>query len=419
MYRRCIKPALNDALSDTPVVFLAGARQSGKSTLVRQIAEESGHTRYVTMDDSSLLAAATADPQGFIDGLSGRVVLDEAQRVPGLMLAIKAAVDRNRQPGRFLLTGSANVLALPKVADTLVGRMEVLTLWPLSQVELERRNGSFVDALFAEKLQMDHVQPLSKQELFRRVIRGGYPEVIARALPRRRASWFQSYLDLILRREVRDLANIQDLVQLPMVLAQVAARSGGLMSFADLARSVQIPQTTIKRHLALLEAVYLIHTIPAWSSNLTARLAKAPKLLLADSGLACHLLGLDSERLQGQPNTAGGLTESFVAGEVARQLGWSLVRAKLYHLRSHTGQEVDLVVESPDGRCVGIEVKAAATVSGRDLRGLRTLADLAGPGFVRGVVLYTGRETVPFAENLHALPISALWQLGMETDPGA
>jgi predicted AAA+ superfamily ATPase len=414
MYPRSIKPALKDALSDTPVVLLAGARQTGKSTLVQQIARENGRTRYVTFDDSTLLAAAASDPQGFVDGLEGQVVLDEVQRVPGLMLAIKKAVDRHRQPGRFLLTGSANVMALPKVADTLVGRMEVLTLWPLSQVELERTQGSFVDALFAEKLQPGPMQPLSKQELMHRIIRGGYPEVMKRDHPRRRTAWFQSYLDLILRREVRDLSNIQDLVQLPLVLAQVAARSGGLMSFADLARSAQIPQTTIKRHLALIEAVYLIHTVPAWSSNLSSRLAKAPKLFLVDSGLACHLLGLDADRLQVQPTTAGGLAEAFVASEVARQLVWSRVQARLYHLRSHTGQEVDIVLESQDGRCVGIEVKAAASVTGSDLRGLRTLAELAGPAFLRGVVLYTGREVVPFAQNLHALPISALWQPSLE-----
>ncbi|MCP4662986.1 MAG: ATP-binding protein [bacterium] len=419
MYPRHLAPALRDALSDTPVVFLAGARQTGKSTLARQIAAERPGTHYVTMDDSAILAAAQDDAQGFIAGLTGPAVVDEVQRVPALLLAIKAAVDRDRQPGRFLLTGSANVLALPKVADTLAGRMEVLTLWPLSQGELEQRREGFVDVLFSEELPASILPPLSKQELSQRIVLGAYPEVMTRSRSRRRAAWFRSYIDLILRREVRDLSNIQALAQLPKVLALVAARSGGLMSFADLARSAQIPQSTIKRYLALLEATYLVHTIPAWSSNLTSRLAKAPKLFLADSGLACHLLGFDAEGLTAQPVIAGGLLEAFVAGEVSRQLGWSRVAAELYHLRSQAGREVDLVLESPGGRCVGIEVKSSATVTGRDLRGLRTLAELAGPGFVRGVVLYTGREVVPFAENLHALPMAALWQLGAGAAPPA
>ncbi len=412
MYLRHLTPAVRESMIDTPVVLLAGARQTGKSTVAKVIANEDDRIRYLTMDNHSLLAAANDDPQGFIAGLGGPVVVDEVQRAPALLLAIKAAVDCNRQPGRFLLTGSANVLALPKVADTLAGRVEVHTLWPLSQGEIEGNRDGFVDALFGEELATGSLVGLTKAELLERIILGGYPEVKTRSGPRRRAAWFQSYIQTILGREVRDISNIQALTQLPLILSLVAARSGGLMSYADLARSAQIPQSTLKRYLALIQAIYLIYSVPAWKTNLSSRLAKTPKMFLCDTGLACHLLGLDEARLAAEPTLAGGLVEAFVAGEVARQLSWSRTQARLFHFRSHSGREVDLVLEEPCGRIVGIEVKAAATVSGRDLKGLRTLAELAGPNFVRGVVLYSGSEVVPFAKNLHALPITALWQAG-------
>jgi len=407
-HRSLTRPIL-DALTDTPVVFLAGARQTGKSTLARELASGPHPARYLTLDDATLLSAASADPEGFVSGLDSAVVIDEVQRVPELLLAIKAAVDRDRRPGRFLLTGSADVLAVPRAADTLAGRMEVFTLWPFSQGEIEDRPEGFVDAVFSgQPISLSHA-PLTKPELWRRLVRGGYPEVVTRRQPDRRAAWFRSYVETILRREVRDLANIEGLSQLPQLLSLIAARSGSTMSYADIARSAQIPQSTLKRYLALLEATFLVHRVPAWSGNLSARLAKAPKLFVGDSGLACHLLGADEERLNDAGSLAGGVVEGFVAGELVRQVGWSRARPAVYHLRSHSGREVDLVLEERSGRVIGIEVKAGATVAAGDLAGLRALAELAGPRFVRGVLLYTGREVVPFASNLHAVPISALW----------
>jgi len=412
MIPRNIQDSVVEALADTPVVFLAGARQTGKSTLALEMAKGPHPARYVTLDDASLLGAAVRDPQGFVAGLEGPVILDEVQRAPQLLLAIKAAVDRDRQPGRFLLTGSADVLALPRVADTLAGRMEVVTLWPFSQGEMTTSRDGFVDAVFTERSigPPDHDMP--RDELIRRIVVGGFPQAVARGSSRRRDAWFRSYVDTALRREIRDLANIEGLAQLPQLLALVAARSGSLVSYADLSRSAQIPQTTLKRYLALLEATYLAHRVPAWSGNLTARLVKAQKIFLNDSGLACFMLGFGEEHLARYPNALGGLLEGFVAGELARQIGWSRTRPRLFHFRTHAGREVDLVLEDRSGNCVGIEVKAGATVGSGDLAGLRAFAEQIGSRFRRGIVLYTGRETVPFAANLHALPISALWTVG-------
>jgi predicted AAA+ superfamily ATPase len=409
MKHRSLTAPILEALADTPVVLLAGARQTGKSTLARVLAAGPHPARYLTLDDATLLSAASRDPEGFVAGLESAIVIDEVQRVPDLLLAIKASVDRDRRAGRYLLTGSADVLAVPRVADTLAGRMEVFTLWPFSQGEIEERHEGLVDALFAGRPIDQPEQPVARTELWRRLVRGGYPEAVARARPDRREAWFRSYLDTILRREVRDLASIEGLAQLPQLLSLVAARSGSTLSYADLARTAQIPQSTLKRYLALLEATFLVHRLPAWSGNPTARLAKAPKLFVCDSGLACHLLGADEERLQRDGTLAGSLVEGFVAGELVRQAGWSRTRPTVHHLRSHSGREVDLVLEDRSGRVVGIEVKSGATVAGGDLAGLRALADFAGSRFIRGVVLYTGREVVPFATNLHAVPVSALW----------
>lgn len=408
MERRLTAPIL-EALADTPVVFIAGARQTGKSTLAQEIARSAHRARYVTLDDLGVLAAARRDPEGFLAGFDGPLVLDEVQRVPTLLLALKAEVDRRRSPGRFLLTGSANVLALPKVADTLVGRMEVCTLWPLSQGELAGVHEGFVDAVFSDLPPAAPARMAARDDLVDRVLRGGFPEAVARATPSRRAAWFRSYLTTLVHRDVRDLAAITEITSIPQILALVAGRLASTANLADLSRAAALPQTTLKRYLALLEALFLVHRLPAWSTNVNTRQVKAPKLLLVDSGLAAHLLGADHSRLHADPTLLGGLLESFVAGEIARQAAWSRYLPKLFHFRTHTGREVDLVLEDTQGRLVGIEVKATASPTARDVAGLAALAQLAGDRFVRGVLLHTGTAAVPFASNIHALPISVLW----------
>lgn len=415
MYRRNLATQLKEALADTPVVLVGGARQTGKTTLVREQGMTPAAAPYATLDDLDVLSAATSDPVGFIAGLSASgepVILDEVQRAPGLFPVIKASVDRDRRPGRFLLTGSTNVLLLPKLSESLAGRMELLTLWPLSQAEIAGVGESFVDKLFASTSPLKAFASLPtapREDVIERVVRGGYPEPMARAVARRQ-NWFESYIATILQRDVRDLANIEGLTQMPRLLAILAARTASLLNTSDISRTANIPYSTLTRYLTLLETTYLIRTVPAWSGNLTTRLIKSPKIVLGDTGLAAHLLGVSQERLLQEPTHLGGLLENFVVMEVLKDIGWSETRPTLYHWHTANREEVDMLLETRDGSLVGIEVKASATVGAGDFKGLRALEALTGNNFLRGMVLYTGERVVPFGEKLFAVPLSALWQ---------
>ncbi len=418
MIQRHLTPELREALADTPVVLLNGARQVGKSTLAQRLAVEgfggAEAVRYATLDDATVLAAAEADPDGFIRSFEGPAVIDEVQRAPGLFRAIKAVVDADRRPGRFLLTGSADVFLLPSVSESLAGRMEVLTLWPFSQGEIEGRREGFVDAVYGERLP-DAVlgEPVGPGDLWGRVVRGGYPEALRRSSAKRRARWYESYVTTILQRDVRDLANIEGLTQMPRLLQLLAARTGALMNYSEVSRSSGLPNSTLKRYLALLQATYLVRELPAWSANLSKRLVKAPKGLVTDTGLAAELVGASEEGggISGAVDIVrGGLTETFVAMEIEKQRSWSRRRVTPYHFRTATGREVDVVLEDAAGALVGVEVKAATSVSGGDLKGLRALREARPDAFHRGVVLYGGDEVVAFEERLHAVPTAALWR---------
>jgi predicted AAA+ superfamily ATPase len=411
MYQRHLMPDVAAALADTPVVLLIGARQTGKSTLIQHLAKKRQPDHELSFDDLTTLSAAKQDPQGFIAGLSGSVVIDEIQRVPEVLLPIKAAVDQNRQPGRFLLTGSANVLLLPRLADTLAGRMEVITLRPLSQGELVGSPEKFLARLFAADNPGWKSLPTDRADLLQRIANGGYPEVQTRAAGKRRDAWFSSYLTTILSRDMRDLTGIDALTDLPRVLKALASRTANLLNYADLARDLSVPVTTLRRHVGLLTATFLVHELPAWSINMPKRLVKAPKVLITDTGLAAHLLGTtvdDPATGQGHP-MIGALLESFVGNELLKQIGWHNQALTLHHFRTHVGDEVDFVLEAPDGTIAGVEVKLSATVSTNDLRGLRTLRDAAGKRFRRGIVLYTGNTVVPLDEQLTAVPMRNLW----------
>jgi predicted AAA+ superfamily ATPase len=417
MYWRKDTLRLTAALADTPVTLLCGARQTGKTTLVRSEGLTTKPTAYYTLDDVDVLGAAASDPMGFVSALSASgqtIVLDEVQHAPALFPAIKANVDRDRAPGRFLLTGSANVLLLPKLSESLAGRMEVLTLWPLSQSEIEGASGSFVDSVFSDDSPLTMFSSIgaeSREALIGRIVRGGFPEAAAR-VGARRQSWFESYLLTILQRDVRDIANIEGLTQMPRLLAILAARTASLVNTADISRTANIPYSTLTRYLSLLETIYMIHTIPAWSGNLTSRLIKSPKIVLTDTGLAAHLLGLSEQRLISEPNHLGALLENFVAMEILKEIGWSESRPILYHWHTASRQEVDLLLEKRDGSLVGIEVKASGTVTGADFKGLKVLQSLTEGRFHRGIVLYTGERVVPFGDKLFAVPVSAMWRHG-------
>lgn len=409
MIKRHLAGPLFEALSDTPVVLLNGPRQAGKSTLVQWAASHGHPARYLTLDDATTLAAARSDPQGFLAGFKGAIVIDEIQRVPELFLAIKAQVDRDRKPGRFLLTGSADVLLLPRLAESLAGRMEILTLWPFSQGEIDHVQEKFIDAVFSRSISRHRNSGFRWSEIIQRILKGGYPEILNRQAESRQTAWFGSYITTILQRDVRDITNIEGLTALPRLLTLLATRAVSLVNFSEFSRSSAIPQSTVKRYITILETTFLLQMIPAWSGNLSKRLVKAPKLVIGDTGLMAYLLGLDKERLLQDPVLTGHLLEDFVMMELKKQLGWNQTKVRLFHYRTQIGQEVDLVLEDLSGRIVGIEAKASASVKPDDFKGLRHLQETLGKRFLRGIVLYTGPEFIPFGSELYACPVSALW----------
>lgn len=406
MYSRHLQPSIEAALADAPAVLVVGARQTGKTTLVRALGQKRPGSTYVTFDDLTALEAATADPAGFVSGLGEMAILDEIQKAPALLPAVKVAIDEARRPGRFLLTGSANVLTLPKVSESLAGRMEVATLWPLSQGELAGHPERFVDAIMDGKLPRGSG---AGHDPLPRLLRGGYPDATARESADRRRAFFEAYVTTILTRDVRDVAAIEEPGALRRLLQLAAVRSASVLNHAELSRTLGLPASTLKRYLALLETLFLVRQVPAWASNRGKRLVRAPKLHVVDSGMLAWLAGLDEEALRRDRVLLGPVLESFVAGELAKQIGWSATRPALHHFRTHGGQEVDLVLEDARGRVVGIEVKASATVTSSDLDGLRALAEAAGKAFVHGVVLHLGRSRVSFGRNLTACPLDVLW----------
>jgi predicted AAA+ superfamily ATPase len=354
MLARHLGPRLAEALADTPAVMLVGPRQAGKTTLAKAVAAQRERSTYVTLDDATAVDAAVVDPTGFVAGLrtaaSGPIVVDEVQKAPRLLPAIKAAIDAERRPGSFLLTGSADVLALPQVSESLAGRMEVLTLWPLSQGELERRRDCFVDAvLHGER---PEARRQTGDDAITRVLRGGYPEAVARPRPDRRRAFFESYVTTLVARDVRDLADIDQPAALRRLLQLVATRTSSVLNHAELSRVLGLPASTLKRYLALLEHLFLVDEVPAWASNRGKRLVRAAKLHVVDSGLAAALVGADDELLRTERTLLGSLLESFVAAELRKQIGWSELGPTLHHFRTHGGQEVDLVLEDRRGRVV-------------------------------------------------------------------
>ncbi len=408
MFTRNITRQIIETLSDTPVIMVNGARQTGKSTLAKSLLNEKQINRYVTLDDATTLAAAKHDPEGFISGLGEAAAIDEIQRAPELFLAIKADVDRNRTPGRYLLTGSANVLLLPRLSESLVGRMEIFTLLPLSQGEFSGIKECFIDMVFSNKIPIVTCPAYPEISLIDLALRGGYPEAATRSTESRRLAWFSSYITTILQRDVRDLANIEGLTAMPRLLSILATRATALVNYAELSRTAGLPQSTLKRYMTLFETIFLIEHLPAWHSNLGKRLVKTSKLVLNDSGLLASLLEINADRLVNS-RLCGALIENFVIMELKKQIAWSSINPAMLHYRTQTGQEVDVVLEDRAGRVVGIEIKSAKTVIGHDFNGLTSLAEASGDKFVRGIVLYDGREQISFGTNLVAMPISALW----------
>jgi uncharacterized protein len=409
LYPRFAFPALDQALSDSPVVLIHGPRQCGKTTLAQGFGRRNGYA-YYSFDDQVTLAAATADPVGFVADLPEHSILDEVQRAPTLFTTIKAAIDRDRRPGRLLLTGSANVLLLPKLADSLAGRMEILRLHPLAQCELSGKQPEFLDALFAGHYAARHYGRLGP-ELTARIMAGGYPAALSRANPRRQSAWYRDYIEALVQRDVRDLARIASLDALPRLLTLAASQTARLFNVSELAAPFQVSRPTIKDYLTLLERVFLLEQLPPWHSNRLSRLVKTPKLHLGDSGVACALLGLNAEALRGDRGMLGQVLETLVFQELRRQASWRDDDIRFHHFRDKDGYEVDVVVERGGRELAGVVVKAAATVTAADFRGLRKLQGAAADRFTAGIVLYDGESVAGFGDGLYAVPIRALWEM--------
>ena len=407
VYPRLIEPHLVEALADSPAVLIHGPRQCGKTTLARIVGASRGY-RYVTFDDEVARSAAQDDPLGFAAGLPERVILDEVQKAPALFPALKIEIDRRRTPGRFLLTGSTHVLLVPKLSESLAGRLQTLRLHPLAQCELEQRNPDFLDTLFAGEFTIECTGRLG-EELPRRITAGGYPAALTRPPGRRRANWYHDHVDALVQHDVRDLARIRQLETLPRLLAAAASQTARMFNVSDLAAPFEVSRPTIRDYLTLLERVFLLERLPAWHSNRLTRLVKRPKLHLTDTGIASALLGLDGPALAYDRTLLGQLLETFVFQELRRQASWHDVRMSFHHFRDKDGAEVDIVIERGAVAVAGVEVKASGTVRSRDFRGLRKLRGALGNRFAAGVVVYDGEATVPFGDRLHGVPVRRLF----------
>jgi hypothetical protein len=405
LFRRHIQVCIAEAMADTPVVLLAGPRQAGKTTLVRQMAGSGA--RYLTMDDQLTLLSAQEDPVGMIRSLD-RAVIDEIQRAPSLLLAIKKSVDEDRRPGRFLITGSANLMVWPTVADSLAGRMETLSLLPLSQSEMEGRTRNWLDSAFAGLLPGPG-SASGTDDLVGRVLRGGYPEAVSRSTPRRRTAWARQYINALITRDVRDVSGIEKLDHLPRFLRALAQTAGQMCNFTQLGGQVSLDAKTAAKYVGVLEQMYLLRRVDVWARNRLNRVVKSPKLQFIDSGLLATLLDLTDDEVQRNRTRFGVALETFVFSELLKHATASQGEYRLLYYRDADKVEVDVVIENAAGQLVGVEVKAGATVKATDLRGLKKLAALAGKDFRMGVLLYDGDETLPLGDGIWAAPLSTLW----------
>ncbi|MBF6619505.1 MAG: ATP-binding protein [Patulibacter sp.] len=405
---RRIHPEVLEALADTRVVVILGARQVGKSTLVERIAAETGIKTIVSLDEQAVRVSAENDPTGVINDMALPAIIDEVHRVPDLMLAIKRRVDREQRPGQFLLTGSANILTAPRIADALTGRAEYLRLWPLTQAEIHGTPATLLHQLFAGTAPALSGQPGGRSAYASMIAAGGYPMARLRE-GKRRSRYFESHVEALLVRDLADIAGVGGPHTTRQLLNAYAAISGALVNHASLGRDLGVNQRTAQARTDLLETLFVIRRLPAYSGNLLNRVVKAPKGYITDSGLLCHLIGADAERIVKDDKVAGMTFETFAVMELLRLAEWGDHALRAFHYRDRDGREVDLVLEHPNGDVIGIEVKAAASIHTSDLTGLRHLRSKLGDRFRGGAVLYTGEATVPFGNGLFAVPLSALW----------
>lgn len=405
---RNARRSAEEALADTPVVVLSGARQVGKSTLLRELIADRP-ARHVTLDSAAALGAARADPESFVEQAGADVLaIDEIQRAPELLLAIKRSVDENRAPGRFLVTGSADLLQVRGAQESLAGRAETVPMFGLSQGEIAGSRDDFASRIWSGDLAAASPPSMRKRDYLDAVCVGGYPEA-RRRTPARRARWFEGYLGRILSKDAPEISGIQYPDRLERIVRLIAANNSGELVAARIARDADLPERSLPAYLKVLEDLFLVRTIPAWGDNLTKRVVGRPKVSLLDTGLAAHLVNVDGDALLASPDASGGLLESFVYGELLKQRTWSRIPYSIGHFRDRNGREVDLVLEDRSRRVVGVEVKATSSIDRSAFGGLELLRNALGDRFVGGVVLYTGGELLPFGDRLWAAPVSAVW----------
>ncbi len=408
MYPRYCKSTIKEALADTPVVFIMGPRQVGKTTLVKNLINK--NWEYITLDDQAQLTLAQTDPVGFIRNLPAnkKIALDEVQRVPELFVSIKQAVDENRAPGRFLLTGSANALLRPRLSDSLAGRMESIRLATLSECEIQNRRPTFLNKLLS--LQAPITKNIRVRDiLLTRITKGCFPEPLQRSSEKRSTAWYQQYINTLIQRDIRDLTHIDHPELMTKLLKLTAFYSGKLINQTELGSKLGLDRLTIKKYIALLEQLFLIEQVPAWHSNEYKRLIKTPKLHSVDTGMMCSIRGLTRQRLVKQPSDFGILLETFVYNELRKQANWINEPLSFYHYRDKDKVEVDIIIENALGECFAIEIKAAASLDAKDFTGLKRFQSIAGDRFKMGLLLYDGDHTNAFGENLFAVPLGSLW----------
>ncbi len=406
-YPRYIKCKVIEAMTDTRVVLIVGPRQAGKTTLAKKL---SGENRpYLTLDDENVFQAAHADPLTFIRQFE-YVTIDEIQRAPELIREIKRSVDTDQRPGRFLLTGSANILTISTVSESLAGRLAINELFPLAQAEIEERDSNQIDQLFESTPTMFSSRPLDTPDLTQRILASGYPEMLMRSDIGRRRAWANDYIRTLLSRDIREVMNAYRLTDLKALLAAAAIQSAQLVVYSQLSKSLGLSIPTVRKYINTLEQMYLLRLLPAWSRNSLKRLVRTPKLHFIDAGLLAVLRAITPDRLSQDRSLLGTLLETFVFSELLKLASFSEHTYDFFHYRDKDKVEVDLVVERPPDGLIGIEVKASATIRKEDWRGLKRLKSVAGSDFTGGIIFYTGDHPLAFGHNLRALPVSMLWK---------
>ncbi|HAT1773012.1 TPA: ATP-binding protein [Legionella pneumophila] len=408
MFKRFIKNNIYDALKDTPVVYVMGPRQSGKTTIVKDIIDE--NWQYISFDDSAQLNIAKTDPVGFIRNIppENSIVLDEVQRLPEIFVSIKQAVDENRKAGRFLLTGSANALLLPTLSDSLAGRMEMIPLSTLSESEILEKQPTFLTTL------LQNEAPSTKEirvrdYLIKRIVTGCFPEPVQRENENRIQVWYDNYLLSLIQKDIRDLGHIEHHSEMTKLLKVLTLYTGKLINFTELGGKLELYRATVKKYTSLLEQLFLIEYLPAWHTNSYKRLIKTPKLHVVDTGIVCSARGINSDKIKTNPDILGSLLETFVFNELKKQSNFINEKLNFYHYRDKDGYEIDIVIENSFDEVIGIEIKAAASINPKDLHGLNKLKEITGKKFKVGILLYDGDHTTSFGDKLFAVPIASLW----------